>query len=129
MKLFSSSLMLGVGAALVISGVVLEGTGENPWNLFLCCMLPVTVLDTYRLRPNLFTFSACALVVGLSIYGAIWTLGPDHAASPRAALIYIGLVVAIHSSLLVHVKSKHALLNHGADKEIHVEKFPPAMKT
>lgn len=127
MKPVSCWILSFAGAGLVIAGVGLEGTRENPWNLFLCYMLPLTVLDVFRRRANLFTFSACAIVVGSSIYGAIWTLGPHHAASPRAALIYIGLVVAIHSSLLVHVKSKHSLVNHnGRGGQTRFEKLPLA---
>jgi len=98
-------LMLSVGAGLVLAGVVLEGTQQNPWNLVLSYMLPVAIIEALRQRATLWSYAICAIVVGLAIYGAAWTLGPEHATSPRAALVYVGLVGAAMSSLMLPVRT------------------------
>jgi len=96
-------LMLSVGAGLVLAGVVLEGTQQNPWNLVMSYMLPVAIIEALRQRATLWSYAICTIVVGLAIYGAAWTLGPEHATSPRAALVYVGLVGAAISSLMLPV--------------------------
>ena len=95
-----SVLLLGAGAGLVIAGVVLEGTQQSPWNLVISYMLPVAIIEALKQRTALWVYAVCAVVVGLAIYGAAWTLGPEHATSPRAALVYVGLVAAAMSSLM-----------------------------
>lgn len=55
---------LGISAALVVAGVLLEGTDQNPWNLFMAYFLAVAILQ---------------------------------------ALVYIGLVGAVLSSVLASV--------------------------
>lgn len=104
-------LMLTMAAALVVAGVVLEGTQQNPWNLGISYLLPVWVLNALRQRASLWACTVGAVVAGLAIYGAAWTLGPEHAASPWAALVYVGLAGAVLSSLMVPLRT-----GHGHDK-------------
>jgi hypothetical protein len=97
--------MLTVGAGFVLAGVVLEGTQQNPWNLVMSYLLPVAVIEILRRRATLWAYAICTVVVGLAIYGAAWTLGPEHAASPWAALVYVGLVAAAVSSLMMPLRT------------------------
>jgi len=50
----------------------------------------------------------------LAIYGAVWTLGAAHAVSPRAAVVYIGLVGAVLNSVLLPVRSGNPQPQSGA---------------
>jgi ABC-type Fe3+-siderophore transport system permease subunit len=98
-------VMLTVGAGFVLAGVVLEGTQQNPWNLVMSYLLPVAVIEILRRRATLWAYAICTVVVGLAIYGAAWTLGPEHAASPWAALVYVGLVAAALTSLMMPLRT------------------------
>jgi K+-sensing histidine kinase KdpD len=105
---------LGISAALIVAGVMLEGTDQNPWNLVMAYFLAVTILQLVAARPTAASLVICVLVSGLAIYGAAWTLGAQHAAAPRAALVYIGLVGAVLSSVLVPVRSRQSGPRPGA---------------
>jgi hypothetical protein len=105
---------LGISAALIVAGVLLEGTDQNPWNLFMAYFLAVGILQALAARPTVSRYVVSALVSGLAIYGAVWTLGAQHAAAPRAALVYIGLVGAVLSSVLVPVLPRHPGPRSGA---------------
>jgi ABC-type enterobactin transport system permease subunit len=106
MKLRTRYLALGISAALVLAGVVLEGTDQNPWNLAISYFLPIATVEALMARRTWWSYALCALVSGLAIYGAVWTLGSQHAVSPRAALVYIGLVGAVMSSAMVPLSAE-----------------------
>ena len=96
----SNVVASGASAALILAGVLIEGTSENPWNLALAYLFVVGVLEAWRARPHRWLrFMQAALVCGASMYGAVWTLGADHAASPWASLVYIGLAGAVIASV------------------------------
>lgn len=92
-----------ISAALIVVGVWLEGTDQNPWNLFMAYLLTVPILQALAARPTASRYVLAGLVSGLAIYGTVWTLGAHHAAAPRAALVYIGLGGAVLSSVLAPV--------------------------
>ena len=94
-----------VGGALVLAGVLIEGSQQNPWNLFLCYFFVVASVDALRRRPGVLGYAACVLGTGLAIYGAAWTLGPVHASEPRAALVYVGLTAVCWARFAVNAKT------------------------
>jgi hypothetical protein len=104
-------LTFGISAALVITGVVLEGTEQNPWNLAVSYFMPIATIEALIARPSPWRYALCAFVSGIAIYGAVWTLGAQHAVSPRAALVYVGLVAAVLSSVLMPLRTHR--LPHG----------------
>ena len=95
---------LGISAALVVTGVLLEGAQQNPWNLVMAYFLPVAIHEAVASRPMPARYVVASLVSGLAVYGAVWTLGAEHAVSPRAALVYIGLLGAVLSSVLLPMR-------------------------
>jgi len=99
-----SIVTLGISAALIVAGVLLEGTAQSPWNLVMAYFLPVSIIEALAARPTPARYVVSVLVSGLAIYGAVWTLGAEHAVSPRAALVYVGLVGAVLSSVLLPVR-------------------------
>lgn len=105
---------LGISAALVIAGVVLEGTEQNPWNLAISYFFPIATLEVLMARRSPWGYALCSFVSGLAIYGAVWTLGVQHAVSPRAALVYIGLVGAVLSSAVVPLRAHPRATGPGA---------------
>lgn len=109
-----SLAMLAVAAALVIAGVVIEGTQQNPWNLAMSYLLPVGAIEVLRRRQTVWAWAMCTVIVGCAIYGAAWTLGPEHATSAWAALVYIGLVGAVVPSLMVSLRNKYGQGKRGA---------------
>ena len=106
MKKRTAYFTLGISAALVIAGVVLEGTERNPWNLAISYLFPIATIEALMARRSPWGYTLCALVSGLAIYGAVWTLGAQHAVSPRAALVYIGLAGAVLSSAIVPLRAQ-----------------------
>ena len=106
MKARAAYLTLGISAAFVIAGVVFEGTEQNPWNLVMSYLLPIGSIEALMARRSSWAYALCTLVSGLAIYGAVWTLGADHAVSPHAALVYIGLVGAILSSVISPLRAQ-----------------------
>ena len=91
---------LTLSATLILAGVLIEGSDRNPWNLVLPYLFAVSVLDAWRVHPNSWLrFLQTTIVCGMSVYGAAWTLGPGHAASGGAALVYIGLAGAVFASV------------------------------
>lgn len=106
--------MLLVGATLVIAGVLIEGAERSPWNLTVCYFLSVGVIEVVRLKGTLWRWAVCSVVVGLSVYGTAETLGPEHAASPWAALVYVGLVGAVLSSVMMPLRSESHRVHSGA---------------
>ena len=109
-----STVALGISAALIVVGVLLEGTDQNPWNLAMAYFLPLAILEALAARPTIARYAGSVIVSGLAIYGAVWTLGVAHAVSPRAALVYIGLVGAVLSSVLFPVRASPASPHPGA---------------
>lgn len=93
-----NTVTLAAAAALVIAGVFLEGTQQNPWNLVMSYLFSVGAIEGLRRLPALAAWLMSTIVVGLAIYGAAWTLGPNHAASAWASLVYVGLAGAVLSS-------------------------------
>ena len=106
MKARVQYLTLGISAALVIAGVVFEGTEQNPWNLVISFLLPIATIEALIARRSPWGYALCALVSGLAIYGAVWTLGAQHAVSPPAALVYIGLVGVVLSSAMSPLRAQ-----------------------
>jgi hypothetical protein len=95
------TIALGAPAALIIAGVLLEGTQHNPWNLSVSCLLAITIMQVQGKLPPLAAWLLSTAVVGLAIYGAAWTLGPEHAASAPASLVYVGLAGLVLSSAIM----------------------------
>ncbi len=98
-----NTITLAAAAALVVAGVFLEGTQQNPWNLVMSYLFGVGAIEGLKKLPALAAWLLSTIVVGLAIYGAAWTLGPEHAASPWASLVYIGLVGAVLSSAMMPI--------------------------
>lgn len=89
-----------IAAAAVVAGVLIEGTTENPANLFLPWMFGLAVLETARRKQSAWLhLGAVPVVLGVSAYGVGWTLGPGHVASPVSMLVYAGVAVAITASV------------------------------
>jgi len=42
----------GISAALIVAGVLLEGTEQNPWNLAMPYFLSVAILEALAARPQ-----------------------------------------------------------------------------
>ena len=92
-------IALAISAGLALAGVLIEGSDQNPWNLILPYFFAVAVLEAWRVRLHTWLrFMQTTVVCGLAVYGAAWTLGPNHAASAWSALVYIGLVGAVFTS-------------------------------
>lgn len=90
---------LVLGLAAVIGGIVIEGTAESPVALFLPFMFVTLVLDLHQKRPDLWArFGLIPIVIGASASGVAWTLGPEHAASNTAGLVWVGLSSCIAAS-------------------------------
>ncbi len=90
----------GVSAAAVIAGVLIEGTDEHPSALFICWFFARYALIGNRWWTGSWPhFLSTAILLGLSMYGAVWTLGPNHAVSPWSGLVYGGMAGAILASL------------------------------
>jgi hypothetical protein len=104
----------GFSAALVVTGVLLEGSEQNPWNLVMAYIFSVGTVEAVAVRPSLWRYGLCALVLGVSIYGAVWTLGAQHAAAPRAALVYVGLVGGVLSALVAPLRGRQTPTVPGA---------------
>ena len=97
-------IALILAAAAVVTGVMVEGTTENPTNLFLPWMFGVAVLETVRRKQSAWLqFGVVPGVLGVSAYGVGWTLGPGHVTSAVSMLVYAGIAVAIAAS----VDAKH----------------------
>ncbi len=103
-----------IAAAAVVTGTILEGTTENPANLFLPWMFGVTVLETARRKQSAWLhFGAVPVVLGVSAYGIGWTLGPGHVTSTVSMLVYGGVAVAIAASVGAKVGPKGTATPHG----------------
>jgi hypothetical protein len=85
-------LMHALSVGLIIAGVAIGGSEQNAMNLFMAYMLPAAVIQGLGKRMPLWIHALSAVVLGLCIFMAASTLGPGHATSPWAALVYIGLV-------------------------------------
>ena len=109
-----SLLTLAVSAVLVIAGVLIEGAQENPWNLAASYFFAVGAIDVLRRLPAVAAWVVSTVLVGLAIYGAAWTLGPDHAASAWASLVYVGLVGAVLSSAMMPIRGTKTQRQSGA---------------
>ena len=91
---------LVLSGMLIVAGVLIEGSDQNPWNLVLPYLFAVGVLEAWRVESHSWVrFLQTTIVCGLSMYGAVWTLGPGHAASSWSSLVYVGLAGAIFASV------------------------------
>lgn len=107
-------IALMIAAAAVVTGVMIEGTMENPTNLFLPWMFGVTVLETARRKQSAWLhFGAVPVVLGVSAYGVGWTLGPGHVTSAVSMLVYAGVAVAIAASVGAKVGPNGTAAQHG----------------
>jgi hypothetical protein len=94
------TMALVLSGVLILAGVLIEGSDRNPWNLVLPYLFAVGVLEAWRANPNTWLrFLQTTIVCGASVYGAVWTLGPGHAASSWSSLVYVGLAGAVFASL------------------------------
>jgi hypothetical protein len=85
-----SLLMLSVSAGLVIAGVVLEGTQQNPWNLFMSYMLPVAIIEVLGQRATLWAYAICTMVVGLA---STAQLGRSAPGTPHRRGLFLCMLV------------------------------------
>jgi hypothetical protein len=91
---------LVLSGVLILAGVLIEGSDNNPWNLVLPYLFAVGVLEAWRANPHSWLrFLQSTVVCGVSVYGAAWTLGPGHAASSWSSLVYVGLAGAVFASV------------------------------
>ena len=91
--------VLVLGVAAVVMGVLIEGTAESPLTLFVPFLFGTTILETARKRDDAWVrLGAVPIVLGASAAGVGWTLGPDHATSTVAGLVWVGIAVAIAAS-------------------------------
>jgi hypothetical protein len=98
--LAGKTLALVLSGALILAGVLIEGSDRNPWNLVLPYLFAVSVLEAWRANPNSWLrFLQTTVVCGVSVYGAVWTLGPGHAAASWSSLVYVGLSGAVFASV------------------------------
>ena len=94
------AVALVLSGVLIVAGVLIEGSDQNPWNLVLPYLFAVSVLEAWRVKPNSWVrFLQTTMVCGLSMYGAVWTLGAGHAASLWSSLVYVGLAGAVFASV------------------------------
>jgi hypothetical protein len=94
------TVAFALSGMLILAGVLIEGSDQNPWNLVLPYLFAVGVLEAWRADPNgWLRFLQATVVCGVSVYGAVWTLGPGHAAAPWASLVYVGLAGAVFASV------------------------------
>ncbi len=87
-----------MSALSVIAGVAIEGTSQHPSQLFFVYFVTYFTIEAYKRRPNAFLFTLMLVVIGSGVSGAVATLGPAHAESPWALLIYGGLAGSILGS-------------------------------
>ena len=86
--------LLGVGA--VVAGVLIDGTAKSPVALIMPFFLGTAILEVARKRDDLwFRLGVAPIVLGASAAGVAWTLGPNHAGSTAAGLVWVGMAVAI----------------------------------
>jgi len=96
----AKTVALVLSGGLIVVGVLIEGSDQAAINLLLSYVFAVSVLEKWRVKPNSWLrFLQTTIVCGLSVYGAAWTLGPGHAASSWASLVYIGLCGAVFASV------------------------------
>lgn len=103
-----------IAATAVVAGVMIEGTTQNPTNLFLPWMFGLAVLEAERRKQSAWLhFGAVPVVLGVSAYGVGWTLGPGHVASAVSMLVYAGVAVAIAASVGAKVGPEGTAAQHG----------------
>ncbi|GEM_PF-5428381 len=96
MKRIVPVLIQLIAAAIVVAGIIIEGTHENPWNLAMPVFFSISVLTLARRKPGAWVdVGLVPVVLGASSYGVGWTLGSEHIASPTSLLVYVGIAVLI----------------------------------